>query len=77
MKLTKKQALEYKKRWERVELVQANELRAFPISLKFKQLCFLMNSFRVISIDPEKESETARTRQRWATLRKRWKHARS
>ena len=45
IKLTKKQALIYKQRWEEVELVNIRELQTTPMALKFKQLCLLMNFF--------------------------------
>jgi len=73
IKLTKKQAILYKKRWKRVELLQAKDFSAIPMSLKFKQLCFLMDSFRSRSIDKEREKEISEVRERWALLRKRMK----
>ena len=77
IKLTKKQASAYKKKWKMVERVQAQEFQATPMSLKFKQLCVLMNSFRYLSVDKPREREISHIRQRWMALKKRWEHGRS
>ena len=71
MKLTKSQVLAYQQKWKRVELARDRELRKTPISLKFKQLCFLMNSFRFMFSDDEKENEISEVRRRWTALKKR------
>ena len=71
IKMTKKQAVQYKHRWQAVESAQIRELRSTPISVKFKQLCFLMNSFHWASRDKARDKEVADIRQRWLLLRKR------
>ena len=77
VKLTKKQAMRYKDQWQQVEKVQARELRLTPIFLKFKQLCFLMDSFRSVSVDEAREKESNKIRRRWTLLRKRLKNGRA
>lgn len=71
IKLTKEQALLYKKRWENVNRVQVLEMRANPISLKFQQLCFLMDTFRVLKTDSVRVKEENKIRRRWMILKKR------
>ena len=70
IKLTKKQIGEYQQRWRRIELFQSKEVRLIPMSLKFKQLCFLMNSFPFLVFDKSREKETKSIRRRWITLKK-------
>ena len=74
IKLTKKQADAYKKRWQRVESIQTQELRRTPMSLKFKQLCFLMNSFHSMPIDKRREREVKTVRCHWMILKERWEN---
>jgi len=69
--MTKMQVLIYKQRWNRVQKAQALELRGLPMPLKFKQLCFLMNSFNLMSKDHKREKETNKIRQRWLVLKER------
>jgi hypothetical protein len=68
--MTKTQALLYKQRWNRVQQAQNLELQKSSMPLKFKQLCFLMNSFRTIPTDKIREKETNQIRQRWLLLKK-------
>ena len=72
IKLAKKQASIYKQRWEQIHLVQTRELRTTPVSLKFKQLCFLMNSFYVAKRDKKREKEISEVRKRWVRLKTGW-----
>lgn len=72
IKLTKKQALIYKQRWERIELVQTKELQTIPMFLKFKQLCLLMNSFRFMSADKKREEKIDVVRKCWTVLKRKW-----
>lgn len=76
IKLTKKQAFIYKQRWKRVELVQVQEIRTASISLKFTQLCLLMNSFPCIPLDKHREHEVKKVRKSWVALKKRWENGR-
>jgi len=69
--MTKAQMLIYKRRWNRVQKAQELELQTLPMILKFKQLCFLMNSFSLMPIDYKREKETKKIRQRWLVLNKR------
>ena len=77
-KLTKKQGLEYKQQWANVESVQIQELQKTPMSLKFNQLCSLMDSFPFI-LDKKREKEEKEIRARWMKLKKgkRQDHGRS
>ena len=70
IQLTKKQAILYKQRWQQVESMQTQELRAMPMSLKFKQLCFLINSFDLTSEDKKREKDVAIVRKSWVRLKK-------
>lgn len=64
------QAFLYKQRWNRVQKALKLELQTLSMPLKFKQLCFLMDSFRSISTDHKREKEISQIRQRWLKLRK-------
>ena len=72
IKLTKKTASIYKQKWQQVELMQIQELQTTSMSLKFKQLCFLMNSFRLTHADKKRNKEVAIVRRRWISLKKGW-----
>lgn len=70
IKLTKKQAGIYKQRWRQIEYIQTQELQTTPMSLKFKQLCLLMNSFHTKPLNIEREKEVNTVRKYWITLKK-------
>ena len=74
IKLSKKQALIYQQRWERIELVQTQELQRIPVSLKFKQLCLLMNFFPFISLDKKREKKIEEVRKYWTALKRKWRN---
>ena len=74
IKLTKRQAVEYKKKWRQVELAQVLELRKTPMPLKLKQLCLLMNSFHFMPLDKVREKEVGTICGRWAKIREKWKN---
>ena len=69
--MTKIQMRDFKQRWDRVQKAQALELQTIPMPLKFKQLCFLMNSFSLIPKDHKREKETNKIRRRWLVLKER------
>ncbi len=69
--MTKIQMLICKQRWNRVQKAQALELQTLPMPLKFKQLCFLMNSFSLMPKDHKREEETNKIRRRWLVLKER------
>ncbi len=69
--MTKIQMLIYKQRWDRVQKAQALELRTLSMPLKFKQLCFLMNSFSLMPKGHKREEETNKIRRRWLVLKER------
>jgi len=69
--MTKKEMIVYKRRWIRVQKIQELELQTLSMPLKFKQLCFLMDSF---SLRPEgqiREKETKKISRRWLVLKER------
>lgn len=70
IKLTKKEAMRYKQRWQAVNAVEIHELRTAPMPLKFKQLCWLMNSFRFPQGDNQRDKEVSTARKRWLALKK-------
>jgi hypothetical protein len=70
IKLTKQQATLYKKKWRQMESIEIQELQTAPMSLKFKQLCLLMNSFRFPQSGKEREKEINTVRKRWIVLKK-------
>ncbi len=70
IKLTKQQATLYKQKWRQMESVDAQELQTTPMSLKFKQLCLLMNFFRLPQVDALREKEINIVRKRWVILKK-------
>ena len=70
--MTKIQAMIYKQRWNRVQKAQNLELQTLSMPLKFKQLCFLMNSFRSIPADYNREKEIIPIRRRWRALKKQY-----
>lgn len=69
IKLTKKQAVLYKQRWRQIGRMQTQELKTTPMSLKFKQLCVLMNSFPAPP-NTQREKEVSAVRSRWIALKK-------
>ncbi len=69
--MTKIQMLIYKQRWNRVQKAQALEFQTSPMPLKFKQLCFLMDSFGPGPKDRKREKETNSIRRRWLALKER------
>ncbi|HBR15811.1 MAG TPA: hypothetical protein DD723_09795 [Candidatus Omnitrophica bacterium] len=69
IKLTKKQAMEYEKKWRRVNLIKTKELQTVSMEVKFKQLCLLMNSFP-FSAGQKREKELLEVRKRWKILKR-------
>jgi hypothetical protein len=67
--MTTSEAEAYFKRWELVEEVERLELRRASMDVKFRQLSALMASRDLFRVDPERESEVALVRERWACLR--------
>lgn len=72
IKLTKKQASIYQQRWKRIAFARTQELQSSGMSVKFKQLCFLMNSFPFFHIDEKREKEVIEIRKRWILLKRKW-----
>lgn len=69
IQLTKKQALRYKRRWREVEAMQIQEMRTTPVSLRFKQLCVLMDSFHFARKDKKREKEVDTILRSWLILK--------
>ena len=71
--MTKKQAREFKRRWEAVNRFQIKELRATPVEEKFRQLSLLMRLARSWPMTPKQlaleAAEVKQVRARWARLR--------
>ena len=70
MKITKKQVLISKQRLNRAQHIQSLELQSDSLRVKFKQLCFLMNSFRLTPADQNREKDVRQIRQHWQILKK-------
>jgi len=69
--MTKAEMLDFKQRWNRVQKAQVSELQTLSMPLKFKQLCFLMNSFSLTPKNHKREKETNKIRRRWLVLKER------
>jgi hypothetical protein len=66
--LTPEQARAYLARWEMVREAEAAELLRTPMETKLRQLNALMAS-RNVFVDPRRQQEVERVRERWARLR--------
>lgn len=66
--LTPEQARAYLARWEMVREAEAAELLRTPMETKLRQLNALMAS-RNMFVDPQRQQEVERVRERWARLR--------
>lgn len=71
IRITKKEALEYKKRWESVNEAEVQELRKTTIPQKLSQLATLMASGKVFTVPADTlYAEDEEVRERWNRLRK-------
>lgn len=69
-KLTKRQALEYVRRYRRMNQLELKELAATPPELRLRQAAALMRSANVLGWNRHLEAEDRIVRRRWARLRK-------
>lgn len=76
IKISKKKAEFYVKRWEALRQVQMKELRSSSMTQKFRQLCVLMDSRSLFGkkggdrVSPEADRGVKQARQHWVKLRK-------
>lgn len=70
MKITKKQALEFKKRWKIVNKVQLKELRKSSVVEKLNQLTVLMSWAKDFGWINTLKAEELAVRERWIKLRR-------
>ena len=68
--LTKKQAREFKRRWEAVNRAEIKELRRSTPEEKLRQLFTMMEAARVFGWDKRVEAEEAEVRRQWKRLRR-------
>lgn len=76
IKISKKKADLYVKRWKTVQQVQLKELRSSSLEQKFKQLCVLMDSRPLFGKRTEGDRGVKQVRQHWVKLRKAMNNAR-
>lgn len=72
--MEKKEALEFKRRWEIVNEAEKRELRETPPSEKLKQLSVLMGWVKDFKWDDAMKAGESEVRERWIKL-KRYYHA--
>lgn len=70
-RITKEEALEYKRRWEAVNEAEILELRKTTVPQRLQQLLTLMASGKVFIVQPDTlHAEEIEVRRRWNRLRK-------
>jgi predicted house-cleaning noncanonical NTP pyrophosphatase (MazG superfamily) len=69
-RITKSEALAFRKRWETVNAVEKEELRKTPENKKIGQLAMLMHFAQEIGWARGSEKEMKEVRNRWNKLRK-------
>jgi hypothetical protein len=67
--LTRKDAQEFRRRWEMVNAAERAELRATPLDRKLQQLAALMASVQPLGWTNALTAEDAEVRARWNRLR--------
>lgn len=70
MKITKKEAIEFKKRWEAVNAFEHEELRSTSMEIKLQQLAALMASVKGLGWQKALSEGEDELRDRWNRLRK-------
>lgn len=70
IKISKKKAEFYAKRWEALRQVQMKELRSSSMTQKFRQLCVLMDSRSLFGKKAGGDRGVKQVRQHWVKLRK-------
>lgn len=66
--ISRKQALDYLRRWSLVEQAELSELRSTGLAIKLRQVSVLMASQRLFPEDPDRESELQEVRERWRRI---------
>ena len=69
-RITKNEALEFKRRWEIVNEAERQELRETTPSEKLKQLSVLMGWVKDFKWDDALKSEELEVRERWIRLKR-------
>ncbi len=67
-RITKNEALEFKRRWKMVNEAERQELRETPPFKKLKQLSVLMGWVKDFKWDDALKSEESEVRERWIRL---------
>lgn len=70
MKITKKEAIEFKKRWEAINAFEHEELRRVSMEMKLQQLAALMASVKELGWHKALSEGEERLRDRWNRLRR-------
>jgi hypothetical protein len=71
--ITKKEALEFKRRWKAVNEAEKMELRNTSPAQKFKQLAVLMQWVKGFGWGKALKAEEAEVRKRWLKLKRLYK----
>jgi hypothetical protein len=67
--ITPAQATAYLARWREVNRQEADDLRATPLDVKFRQFCALTASRAVVPADPDRSAGAASVAGRWKRIR--------
>ncbi len=70
IKISKKKAEFYVKRWEALRRVRLKEMRSSSMTQKFRQLCVLMDSRSLFGKKAGGDKGVKQVRQYWMELRK-------
>ncbi|MBI5193647.1 MAG: hypothetical protein HZA08_09440 [Nitrospirae bacterium] len=70
MKITKKEAIEFKKRWEAINAFEHEELRRTSMEMKLQQLAALMASVKELGWHKSLSEGEEKLRDRWNRLRR-------
>jgi hypothetical protein len=69
-RITKSEALEFRKRWKIANALEEEELRALSANEKLEQLAMLMALAKELDWTEPMEREASKVRSRWNKLRK-------
>ncbi|MBI5024199.1 MAG: hypothetical protein HZC18_04270 [Candidatus Omnitrophica bacterium] len=70
IKLTKKQAIQYKQKWAAVRAVERDETRKLSFKQKLHQAASLMRWGTALNVNFNEDNENRVVRRRWARLKK-------
>lgn len=71
-KLTKEQAIAFRKRWQTVNEAEIEELRNTTVAEKLRQTAALMASAQALGWSDSSNADEARVWERWQKLRKKY-----